>query len=138
VYLFFNATLNRNFHLWRRAEDQKRNSWKEKEPSLPQGFDFNSATEFNPTANAAKNIQMRKDKRMAREDPMKYCADRCVSTGHCEVWEDMFEMGPEEVQAFCLSCVLSEDEEPCDVPEKFIEDAGKPAWERQTERALRP
>lgn len=30
---------------------------------------------------------------------------------------------------FIQECVLSEDEEPCDVPEKFIENAGKNAWE---------
>jgi hypothetical protein len=66
---------------------------------------------------------------MAREDPARYCADRCVSTGNCQVWEDMFELSAKEVMAFCEGCVLSEDEEPCDIPEKFIENAGKNSWE---------
>mmetsp|Transcript_1750 Transcript_1750/g.3746 ORF Transcript_1750/g.3746 Transcript_1750/m.3746 type:complete len:100 (+) Transcript_1750:419-718(+) len=96
---------------------------------MPQGFDFNSANDFGPNAGAAKKIQMRKDKRMAREDPARYCADRCVATGNCDVWEDMFEMAADEVQQFCTECVLSEDEEPCDVPEKFIENAGKNSWD---------
>lgn len=128
---------DRNFSLWRRKEDEKRNaSTKALEPSLPEGFDFNSAVEYSATPNAAMKIQMRKDKRMARDDPMRYCADRCVATGHCEVWEDMFEMGPKEVQEFCLDCVLSDDEEPCVVPEKFLENAGVPSWERSN--SLRP
>lgn len=112
---------NRNFALWRRKEDEKRNSWKKEEPILPEGFDL---------------IQMRKDKRMARDDPMRYCADRCVATGFCEVFEDMFEMGPKEVREFCLGCVLSDGEEPCDLPEKFLDDVDKPSWERTS--LLRP
>lgn len=31
-------------------------------------------------------------------------------------WQDMFDMDPKEVMSFCTDCVLSEDEEPCDVP----------------------
>eukprot|EP01083_Nonionella_stella_P100559 283760_1 len=112
---------------WRRNQAEKLK--KGKEDVLPQGFDFNSPTDFSPNAGAAQKIQMRKDKRMARTDPARYCADRCVATGNCEVWEDMFEMAADEVQAFCNNCVLSEEEEPCDVPEKFIENAGMNAWE---------
>jgi hypothetical protein len=100
-----------------------------KEPTLPQGFDFNTPADLKTNADAASNIQMRKDRRMARDDPSRYCADRCVATGTCQVWEDMFEMSAKEVQIFCKECVLSEDEEPCDVPDKFIENAGKNSWE---------
>lgn len=91
--------------------------------------------DLQPNADAAKKIQMRKDKRMARDDPARYCADRwcvhriiilgfgsgifcshlvclycssahpplpiSVSTGNCQVWEDMFEMAADEVQKFC-------------------------------------
>lgn len=35
----------------------------------------------------------------------------------------------DEVQRFCNECVLSEEEEPCEVPEKFIENAGLNPWE---------
>mmetsp|Transcript_37065 Transcript_37065/g.66740 ORF Transcript_37065/g.66740 Transcript_37065/m.66740 type:complete len:174 (-) Transcript_37065:349-870(-) len=121
------ATRLQNIELWRRQEAEKLR--KGKEPSIPQGFDFNSVDEFQPNAGAAQKIQMRKDKRMARDDPARYCADRCVATGNCQVWEDMFEMAADEVQQFCTDCVLSEDEEPCNVPEKFIENAGKNSWE---------
>lgn len=112
---------------WRRQQAEKLN--KAKDPAIPQGFDFNSGADLQPNADAAKKIQMRKDKRMARDDPARYCADRCVATGNCEVWEDMFEMAATEVQQFCTECVLSEEEEPCDVPEKFIENAGLNPWE---------
>ena len=96
---------------------------------MPQGFLFNTPTDLKTNADAASNIQIRKDRRMARDDPSRYCADRCVATGNCQVWEDMFEMSAKEVQIFCKEFVLSEDEEPCDVPDKFIENAGKNSWE---------
>jgi hypothetical protein len=64
----------------------------------------------------------RKDEKMAEDDPMRYCADRCVTTGNCDVFEDMFDMDPTEVITFCKECVLSEEEEPCDVPVNLFED----------------
>lgn len=119
----------RDIGLWRQKEAEKRKKWAKMEPSLPQGFDFNNINEYQPTSDASKKIQMRKDRRMARDDPMRYCADRCVSTGNCQVWEDMFDLSAKEVMKFCEECVLSEEEEPCDVPEKFLENAGKNSWE---------
>ena len=71
--------------------------------------------------------QYRKDKNLASKDPQAYCAERCVSTGNCEVYEDIFDFSPEEVIKFCTDCVLSEDEEPCDVPpEKMTDNILKP------------
>lgn len=119
----------RNIGLWREKEAEKRKKWSEIEPTMPKGFDFNSVNDFQTTSDASKKIQMRKDRRMARDDPMRYCADRCVSTGNCQVWEDMFDLSAKQVREFCEECVLSEDEEPCDVPEKFLDDAGKNSWE---------
>lgn len=125
----------RDLGQWRAKEDAKLK--KGKEDSLPQGFDFNNVAELQPNADAAQKIQMRKDKRMARDDPARYCADRCVSTGNCQVWEDMFDMAADEVQQFCKECVLSDDEEPCDVPDKFIENAGLNPWEIE-QASLKP
>lgn len=34
----------------------------------------------------------------------------------------MYLQGPEEVVKFCKECVLSEDEEPCDVPANLFDD----------------
>ena len=63
--------------------------------------------------------QYAKDQKLAREDPQRYCADRCVATGNCDVYEDFFELGPEEVLAFCTDCVLSDDKEECVIPAAF-------------------
>ena len=66
--------------------------------------------------------QYRKDTFMAENNPQQYCADRCIATGNCDVYEDIFRLSPMEVRAFCEECVLSEGEEPCDVPAAFFED----------------
>lgn len=91
------------------------------EQSLPSNFesgDFFNVFKSNPDQ---ESIEKRRDRRMATNSPEQYCADRCVSTGHCDVYEDMFEMGPEEVIKFCKECVLSDDEEPCDIPDKMLD-----------------
>ena len=74
---------------------------------LPENYDFESefttdSTQYqNPasvqgfTSGVNRSIsgpQRRKDEKMVEDDPMRYCADRCVSTGNCDVFEDMFEM----------------------------------------------
>lgn len=51
-------------------------------------------TEFEPlmdgaTSNAAELRMRRKDEKMAAKDPQRYCADRCLSTGNCDVFEDL-------------------------------------------------
>ena len=30
-----------------------------------------------------------KDEKMARNNPEQYCADRCLATGNCDVYEDL-------------------------------------------------
>ena len=65
--------------------------------------------------------QKRKDQKMAKKDPQQYCADRCIATGNCDVYEDFFEFSPEEVIEFCNDCVLSDGDEPCDIPEAFYD-----------------
>ena len=66
-------------------------------------------------------IAMRKDKLLADKDPEKYCADRCIATGNCEVFEDFFELSPKQVVKFCEECVLSDEEESCDLPESVLD-----------------
>jgi len=85
------------------------------EPTLPPDFDFDDGVFGSDLFNddsAALNaegssvqgftsgvnreismMQRRKDEKMANDDPMRYCADRCVSTGNCDVFEDMFDLG---------------------------------------------
>ncbi|KAL3940609.1 MAG: hypothetical protein SGBAC_004893 [Bacillariaceae sp.] len=78
-------------------------------------------TDFIPVADGEELRQERKDKRMAEKNPAQYCADRCIATGHCDVYEDVFDFSPAEVLQFCTDCVLSEDEEPCDIPDGFYD-----------------
>jgi hypothetical protein len=85
--------------------------------------------------------QRRKDALQAQTNPEAYCRDRCVAVGECEVFEDLYvvqygrpycfivvthfvlnilhsyHMTPEQVMSFCKDCVLSDDDEPCDIPE---------------------
>ncbi len=74
------------------------------EPTLPTGFDFDEdfslvhdgavvpATVAGFTGGVDReddrsSPRRRKDERMAEDDPMRYCADRCVNTGNCDVFE---------------------------------------------------
>jgi len=70
----------------------------------------------------------KRDERMAFLKPEKYCADRCIATGNCDILEDFYELGPEDVLSFCEECVLNFDEPDtdgsssgCDVPDAFYE-----------------
>ena len=65
--------------------------------------------------------QFAKDKRLAKDDPRRYCADRCLSTGNCDVYEDIFDLSPTQVLQFCSECVLGDGEEPCDLPDGFYD-----------------
>ena len=33
--------------------------------------------------------QMQRDKKLAEKDPQAYCAERCIATGNCDVYEDL-------------------------------------------------
>jgi len=46
-----------------------------------------------------------RDRKMAAEDPMRYCADRCLSTGYCDVFEEFYDLSPREVVKFCQNCI---------------------------------
>ena len=35
-------------------------------------------------------VQLQRDRRLAERDPHQYCADRCISTGNCDVYEDLY------------------------------------------------
>lgn len=86
----------------------------------------------------AVSRQHAKDKKMALENPAKYCADRCVATGECEVYEDFFQLSAEEVLEFCNECVLSDDSENCKLPEAFHEVMAEDAAERAKSKDVKP
>ena len=74
-------------------------------------------------ANNLNPMELRRDKALADRDPQQYCADRCVATGNCDVYEDMFSLSPMEVVQFCNECVLPEDDEhECAIPEAMYSD----------------
>ena len=77
------------------------------EKELPTNFEFSSISEVNDI----DLLEVRKDKRLAFKKPEVYCADRCLATGHCDVYEDFLEMSVEEVLTFCEECVLSDHDE---------------------------
>lgn len=54
---------------------------------LPASFDFDDTMAMQDIMGPR---QKKKDKKLARQDPRAYCADRCVATGNCEVYEDMY------------------------------------------------
>jgi len=62
-----------------------------------------------------------KDRIMAQQNPQMYCLDRCLATGNCDIFEELFQFSPYEVMDFCKECVLSE-EDLCDVPDTFYRD----------------
>ena len=102
------------------------NEWMEhNRPAILQSLHRGSESEalsssFNDNEDQSDSRQYHKDLFMASRDPQRYCADRCVATGNCDVYEDLYQLSPLEVRAFCEECVLSEEEAPCDVPEAFF------------------
>lgn len=34
--------------------------------------------------------QLLRDQKLARANPQQYCADRCIATGYCDVFEDLY------------------------------------------------
>jgi hypothetical protein len=79
--------------------------------------------------------QQAKDKKMALEDPAKYCADRCIATGNCDIYEDFFQLSPSEVLSFCNDCVLSEDGENCILPDAFHDVMAEEAAEKEAKKS---
>jgi hypothetical protein len=48
-------------------------------------------SDFMPNVDDAEDFRMHnKDKKMAFDHPDKYCADRCLTTGHCDIYEDLY------------------------------------------------
>jgi Ca2+-binding EF-hand superfamily protein len=50
-----------------------------------------------------------RDRKLADENPKKYCADRCLATGFCDALEDFYDMTTSQVQTFCEQCAGSDE-----------------------------
>lgn len=89
---------------------------------LPENFEEQLMTMNYADPDQEDKIQYRRDARLVRNSPERYCAERCVSTGNCDVFEDMFDMDARQVMEFCTDCVLgTEENEPCDIPDKMLD-----------------
>jgi hypothetical protein len=78
---------------------------------LGGGGSGGSSTGSSVAPDTINPMQFKRDKRLAEKDPQQYCADRCVATGNCEVYEDIYHLSPSQVMPFCTDCVLAEDED---------------------------
>lgn len=91
--------------LWRQGHKKEYEiEWMEKNrAAVVQSFDDSNISMFNDD-NEAKDFRQRvKDEKMAQKNPQRYCADRCISTGNCDVYEDMYVyywFGPWTTQSF--------------------------------------
>jgi hypothetical protein len=108
--------LYRETHLEEWKKERMQNDQAVLESKLPTEF------EDADFAEPIFNKQLIRDRNLARNDPQAYCADRCLTTGYCEVFEEEFSFSAVEVIQFCEECVLSDGEEPCDVPSALLGD----------------
>jgi len=89
---------------------------------LPEGYEFDD----HMMEELLSQKQLLRDHRLAQKNPMAYCADRCLATGYCDVFEDVFQLSSKEVRQFCEECVLSESADgTCDIPEYYLEEGYK-------------
>ena len=79
-------------------------------PSLADIFMRDAGHVFEENGDAMfADASYRRDAKLAKENPKAWCADRCLSTGHCEVLEDIYDMTSTQIMSFCDRCA-GEDE----------------------------
>ena len=112
--------------------------------SNPEAAESLLSTELGGGSNGSSSgpdtinpMQLRRDKKMAEKNPQQYCADRCVATGNCEVYEDIYHMTPSQVMEFCNDCVLAEDED-AECPVDMLYDDEDDTSDLRTDSELRP
>lgn len=70
-----------------------------------RAFEENGEHDHFSNAYSGENaFEFRRDKKLWQEHPQRYCADRCLATGYCEVLEDIYEMTTSQVRQFCENC----------------------------------
>mmetsp|Transcript_4696 Transcript_4696/g.9227 ORF Transcript_4696/g.9227 Transcript_4696/m.9227 type:complete len:93 (+) Transcript_4696:755-1033(+) len=71
----------------------------------------------------------------------RYCRDRCLATGFCDVFEEAYDYSQEEARAFCTECVVAVDEDGdehlCDLPEGSIEQYYEDLLKENRKKGLR-
>mmetsp|Transcript_17304 Transcript_17304/g.24658 ORF Transcript_17304/g.24658 Transcript_17304/m.24658 type:complete len:186 (-) Transcript_17304:91-648(-) len=107
--------LNRELNLEEWKQERRKHDQAVLDSKLPQTFEAS-----DDYVEATFHIQDIRDRKLAHDDPQAYCADRCLTTGYCDVFEDEFNFSAIEVVQFCKECVLSDGEEPCDIPAALL------------------
>ena len=75
--------------LWREHHKKEfENEWMEKNRGAILSS-LNADTVMTNDEDQSTFRQVLKDRKLAKEDPAAYCADRCVTTGNCDVYEDL-------------------------------------------------
>ena len=72
-------------------KDELERKWVEKnakvlETHIPAGLDFEDNSMMEEVLSP---YQRKKDRKLARNDPQAYCADRCLTTGNCDIYEEL-------------------------------------------------
>uniref|UniRef100_A0A7S1G0I8 Apple domain-containing protein n=2 Tax=Corethron hystrix TaxID=216773 RepID=A0A7S1G0I8_9STRA len=103
---------------------------------LPLGLD---AVDLD--ADTITPTQRVRDTKLAMKDMSRYCRDRCLATGFCDVFEEAYDYSQEEARAFCTECVVAVDEDGdehlCDLPEGSIEQYYEDLLKENRKKGLR-
>ena len=77
--------------LWRQGHKAEyERAWMEKNrAAVLQSLGSNDNMNMLNDEEAMNRRQLIKDKKLAQANPQQYCADRCIATGNCDVYEDM-------------------------------------------------
>merc|ERR1712150_175681 len=74
-------------------------------PTLAQMFMKDNDRIFDDNEDSLySNAQRVRDEKLVADDTRRFCIDRCLATGYCDVLEDFLEMTTSQVRKFCESC----------------------------------
>jgi hypothetical protein len=96
--------------IWRQGHRKEfESAWMEKNrAAIVQNLNPGGESTMNMAADDPKEFaQHARDVRMAQDDPQRYCADRCISTGNCDVYEDLYVPESHPLLRLGLGTVLS-------------------------------
>mmetsp|Transcript_35958 Transcript_35958/g.70767 ORF Transcript_35958/g.70767 Transcript_35958/m.70767 type:complete len:180 (-) Transcript_35958:241-780(-) len=103
------------------------------DPHLPMGLDA-----VDLTVAALTPTQRVRDTKLVMKNPKSYCQDRCLATGFCDIFEDVFEFSQEEARQFCSECIISDEEDHlCDVPEGSVHEYYNKLLEENRKKGFR-
>ena len=89
LFFFFGGRIDQQFYRQTHKQEVEE-AWIKRnaevlEPPLPADYDFDD----HMMEDVLSPRELQKDRHLASKDPMAYCADRCLQTGNCDVFEDV-------------------------------------------------